>query len=124
MDWRAIDLFKGIDLNDSFVLDWNQKVDQLTFEIEASIWPDSKYYRTPKSDAYTCYRRASLIFASIKSCTGLLATEDVQATNDPDGSKDYGNIDSLESHDGSFTITGEFGVVVIQGGELRFDVHT
>ena len=65
-----------------------------------------------------------MFFTGIESCTGLLGTEDVQATIDPDGSKDYGNIDSLDSHDGSFTVRGQFGVVAIQGGELRFEIHT
>ena len=48
MDWTQIELFKGIDLNDSFVLNWAHEDSQLCFELEASIWPESDYYFKPK----------------------------------------------------------------------------
>jgi len=67
MDWTQIELFKGIDLNDSFILSWVHEDDQLTFDLEASIWPESKYYTTPKEDEYTCYRKATLSFKGFDS---------------------------------------------------------
>ena len=50
MDWRSLDLFEGIDLNDSFVLDWHHNDDQLIFEVEASITSlhNSLYEKTEK----------------------------------------------------------------------------
>jgi hypothetical protein len=53
MEWPQIEIFKGIDLNDSFVLNWNHEDDHLSFELEASIWPESDYYTTPKQGEYT-----------------------------------------------------------------------
>lgn len=124
MDWRDIELFKGIDLNDSFVLKWHHENSQVVIELEASIWPESDYYESPKANEYTCYRGATLSFVGIESCAGLQAIDNVKPTTDSDGSKDYGNIDSLEANEGSFTISGEFGQAKIIGGELRFEIHT
>lgn len=124
MNWRTIELFKGIDLNDSFVLEWCHSKNQFVIELEASIWPESKYYKQPKINEYTCYQKARLSFINIKSCTGLRTMKNVKPTIDPDGSKDYGNIYNLESNCGSFMISGEFGKVEITGGEIQFEIHT
>ena len=124
MDWYQIEILKGIDLNDSFVLNWVQDNDSLFFELEASIWPESEHYTEPKKDEYTCYRKATLGFVGVKNITGLKPKEIVQSTTDPDGSVDYGNIDDLQALDGSFLVVGDFGSVTIEGGELRFEVYT
>ena len=63
--------FEGIDLHDSFVLGWSQESGDLLFELEASIWPASRYYSEPEKNEYTCYRRASLWFFGLESVTGL-----------------------------------------------------
>ena len=54
-----MEVFKGIDLNDSFVLDWSYENNRLCFELEVSIWPEYKYYVEPKLNEYTCYRKAN-----------------------------------------------------------------
>jgi len=48
----------------------------------------------------------------------------VMSSTDPDGSIDYGNIDTLQVVDGGFELTGNFGNIKISGGELRFEIHT
>ncbi|WP_083607995.1 hypothetical protein [Teredinibacter haidensis] len=124
MEWSQIEIFKGIDLNDSFVLSWYYEADNVSFELDASIWPESEYYSTPKKNEYTCYRKATLEFVGVKKVSGLKLRELVQPTTDPDGSVDYGKIDELNVADDSFLVVGDFGKVNIQGGELRFEVHT
>ena len=124
MEWPQIEIFKGIDLNDSFVLNWRHENDHLSFELEASIWPESEYYMAPKQGEHTCYRKATLEFKGVKNISGLKPKESVQSSTDPDGTVDYGNIDDLKAVDGSFLVVGEFGSVTIEGGELRFEIHT
>ncbi len=124
MEWSQIEIFKGIDLNDSFVLNWSHENDQLSFELDASIWPNSEHYSTPKKDEYTCYRKATLKFVGVKKVSGLNPKATVQSSIGPDGSVDYGNIDELNVESDSFLIVGDFGSVTIQGGKLRFEVHT
>ncbi|SEI13863.1 hypothetical protein SAMN05660691_04137 [Rheinheimera pacifica] len=117
-------VFKGIDLNDSFVLDWSSEKNRLCFELIASIWPESKYYVEPKLNEYTCYRKATLQFVNTVSVTGLRPKSAVISSIDPDGSMDYGNIDTLQVVDNGFELTGDFGYIKISGGELRFEIHT
>ena len=124
MNWTQIELFKGIDLNDSFVLGWAHEYGQLSFELEASIWPDSKYYSKPQNGEYTCYRKAALKFMNVQSLNDLKSIESVSSKTDPDGSTDYGNIETLSQTENGFDLSGDFGSVNIMGGELRFEVHT
>jgi hypothetical protein len=124
MNWDQIELFRGIDLNDYFVLDWQYAADRLVFELEASIWPKSKYYKKPKLSEYTCYQKATLQIIGPKRVTGLLSKNSIRPNYDLDGTIDYGNIDSLSMLEGNFELSGHFGDVKITGGELRFEVHT
>ena len=119
-----MEVFNGIDLNDSFVFDWSYENNCLYFELEASIWPESKYYAEPKLNEYTCYRKAILQFVNTVSVIGLKPKSAVMSSTDSDGSIDYGNIDTLQVVDGGFELTGDFGNIKIFGGELRFEIHT
>ncbi len=124
MDLTQIKLFEGIDLNDSFVLNWKCEGDRLSFDLDASIWPESEHYTKPNEGEYTCYRKATLEFIGANKISGLISIESAPSTIEADGSKDYGNIDSLQKSGDSFELTGGFGTVHILGGELRFEVHT
>jgi len=124
MDWTELEIFKGIDLNDSFVMNWSHEGGQVIFELEASIWPESEYYQEPKNSEYTCYRKAILKFTEFDSCTGLLKASTVKTTRDPDGSIDYGVIESLSKNDFGFNVSGEFGSVNLIGGSISFEVFT
>ena len=119
-----MELFKGIDLNDSFVLNWELKKNCLTFEIEASVWPESEFYSEPKGNEHTCYRASILLIKNIEAVEGLKSMESVRATIDLDGTKDYGNIDVLETNKDGYLIVGEFGSVKVFGGELCFEICT
>ena len=93
-----MEIFKGIDLNDSFVLSWSNKGNELVFHVEVSIWPESKFYESPKKDEYTCYKPAVLTFKNFNEINGLLEMGQVKPSIDPDGEKDYGNIDALQKN--------------------------
>jgi hypothetical protein len=119
-----MDEFNGVDLNDSFILSWYQDRDSLVIEIEASLWPESKYYSKPLEGEYTCYKKALVSFRNIQSIYGLKTLNEVKPIIEPDGSEDYGNIDTLEKENGQFLVSGEFGNVTIKGGEFEFSVRT
>jgi hypothetical protein len=122
MNWNEMEILKGIDLNDSFVLSWSLGTDELAFEIEASIWPDSKYYDKPKKNEYTCYKPARLLFKYVKEVNGLLEMAQVTPSTDAKSQKDYGNIDALQENSEGFLIEGDFGSVSIVGGEMNFEI--
>jgi len=103
MDWNQLELFKGIDLNDSFVLSWEQEAGLLRFKLEASIWSASAYYSKPENDEYTCYRKATLVFQGVQGIVGLKPIESVSSTTDLDGTVDFGNIETFSQTEAGFT---------------------
>lgn len=123
MNWTELEEFTSIDMNDSFVLDWLLTETELTFQLEASIWPDSEFYQTPKSNEHTCYKSAELKFSGFSKVTGLKSMSQSHASKDPDGSIDYGNIDTLIKTNIGYELTGNFGNLQIQGGSFVFKVH-
>lgn len=120
--WEEMESFKGIDLMDSFITSWKQEDDSLSFELEVSIWPDSKYYSEPKEKEYTCYKTGILKFSGFSILKGLLQSSEVSSSTDPDGSIDFGNIEYFAKSESGFEIHGEFGQVVILGGEFCFEI--
>ena len=122
MNWEEMEIFKGIDLNDSFVLSWAHKPNEVVFDLEASIWPESKYYEKPLKDEYTCYKHARLSIINIKEIKGLKEMSQVLPATDATGEKDYGNIDTLKKSKDGYYLEGEFGSVSIVGGEIHFEI--
>jgi len=118
-----MEIFNGIDLNDSFVLAWSSTGNELDITLEASIWPESEYYEKPKNNEYTCYKPAKLRIRNIKNISGLRSMEQVMSSTDATGEKDYGNIESLEKSDQGFSLEGDFGSVAITGGEISFEIN-
>lgn len=123
MDYTDLKIFKGIDLSDSFVLYWELLDDRLSFDLEASIWPDSAYYSKPDKDEFTCYKRARLDILNIKSIQGLKEMKQVAYSTDLSGEKDYGNIDSFTVDGEDIFLEGDFGEVIVNGGEIRFEFY-
>ncbi|GIU34406.1 hypothetical protein TUM4644_35640 [Shewanella colwelliana] len=118
-----MEVFKGIDLYDSFVTSWNVDGSGLSFELEVSIWPESTYYSAPNENEYTCYKTGVLRFFGYSHVKGLLGQNKVRSSRDPDGSVDYGNVEYFAKSECKFEIHGEFGKVVISGGEFLFEIN-
>lgn len=123
MDWTELEQFRGIDLNDSFILGWRLEGQCVIFELEASIWPESEYYIPPKPGEYTCYRRATLAFKNVTECVGLPSMKSAPKSADAAERIDFGNIDSLQALNDAFSVSGDFGTVNIKGGALDFKIH-
>jgi len=118
-----LDIFKGIDLSDSFVLSWTLD-DKFLIEIEASVWPESEYYQKPLDNEYTCYRNATIAFSSFSECLGVVGQNTRIPTLDLNGTSDYGNIDSFTQNNNGYQILGEFGNVVVLGGKVSIIFNT
>ena len=110
---------KGVNLQDSFVLGWQQRADSLEFIIDFSLWPESPDYRRPKENEWTCYRRGFLQFDSVTAVDGLKDESKVRASVDANGEKDFGNIESFEQMTGLVKLTGDFGAVHVHCGSWK-----
>ena len=119
-----MDIFKGLDLNDSFVLGWSSTETDITIKIEASLWPESSLYLKPKSKEYTCYRKCEIKFTGFSSFNGLINQQNVQPVKDIDGTLDYGNIDTLIKTNRGFKVVGEFGNLEVINGGVQLELYT
>src|SRR3546814_646704 len=123
LNWPDMEIFRSVSLTDSCVLSWRQVDGSLIFEIEASLWPGHPHYAEPPKSDWTCYRRATLTFPQASLVEGLRSMAEAPSTTDPDGSVDYGTIDTLHrNEDGSYLLTGDFGEITIHSEALTFDI--
>jgi hypothetical protein len=113
---------QGIDLADSWVLGWKERSGVLEFSVEFSLWPESPHYLEPKKDEFTCYRHGILRFEGVTAIDGLRKEEAATFSTDPDGSKDFGNIQSFEDHDDSVRMSGDFGEVLVRCSSWTVDL--
>ncbi len=80
---------EGIDLTDSFILNWKKTDSEFEIELELSVWPSSPHYSKPKKDEYTCYKKGNLRFFGINELKGFVDLESIKPSTDQDGSKDW-----------------------------------
>ena len=94
----------------------------LIFDLDASLWPEHPNYEVPKPNEWTCYKRSQLVFSGVRSASGLLSVSEVRGYTHPDGSVDFGNIDSLSEIPNGFNIIGDFGDVIVIAENMRLHV--
>jgi hypothetical protein len=104
----------GIDLPGSFVLGWKVTETKVVFRMDFAAWPASRFYRKPKQDEWTCFRRGVLVFDRVTFVEGLRMQEDMRFSTDATGEKDYGNIDYFEGKDAEVRLSGDFGEVLVR----------
>ena len=63
---------KGIDLEDSWLLGmkYDEELRVLSLKVDLSIWPESKFYRKPQPEEWTCYKKGEINFLGIKNISG------------------------------------------------------
>ena len=117
VNWREMEIFRYVDLEDSFILRWERSDTSFTLWLEFSLWPGHAAYQTPLQNEYTCYKRGRLTFPHVTMLGGLIPMKCARRTQDTDGSFDYGSIDNLMMGEGGRVhLSGEFGNVILSGG--------
>lgn len=114
--------FFGVLIEDCWVLGWRTDGDTLIFDILASLWPGHPNYEAPKPNEWTCYKRSELVFHGVRKVSGLLPVHEVRQTVDPDGSVDYGSLDSIKVIPDGFSIIGDFGDVAVSATSVQLRV--
>lgn len=103
-----------IDLQKTFVLDWYITGSDFVIIVDACLLQVHPHYTFPQKDEIGSYRKAQFIFEGIESVSGLLEKSEISASLDPDGTKDYGEIETFAVNTcGEIGISGEFGDVLI-----------
>lgn len=117
MNYYEEPLLSGLYLEDSYVLSINEGVSTLVFELEAVLTEKHSKYEKPQENEYYCYRRVSLSFLDVVSLEWL--DRGFLVFSDSSGESDYGNIDKFNVGDGWYALSGDWGAVVIRGGNIK-----
>lgn len=107
------DPFYGVMIEDCYVQGWRLKKQSLEIECLFSLHPGNPYYETPPPDEWACYKAGKVVLRDPQFVGNLFSTEEVERIDDPDGSFDYGNLDSADIRDGQLTLHGPFGAAVV-----------
>src|SRR5262249_23920206 len=99
--------FEHIYLEDSWVLDIEAQPGVLTMRLQFHLLPDHPQHRAPRPDHWACYRKATLVFQEVRDLH--LKGQGARPMTDPDGSQDFGNIDSLTRTTDGYHLEGSWG---------------
>lgn len=117
MNYSEILSLSNFYLEDSYVLSIDEVARSLIFELEAVLTKNHPQYEEPKNGEQYCYRKVLLRFFSADSIEWL--DRSFIGFIDSTGDLDYGNIDSFVSDDGAYILSGDWGRVIIRGGEVE-----
>ena len=112
---------QGIDLSDSFILNWTRNESEFEIELDLSIWPESPYYSKPIKGEFTCYKRGILRFYGTTELNGFIELESVEPNIDANGSKDWDCIYDLKKENEHFTFKTEFADIQVKCD--RFEIE-
>lgn len=101
-------------LEESYVLDIVESASELVFVLEAVLTSSHPGYGTPAAGERYCYRDGVLVFAEVDRVEW--AERSFRRSEDASGTTDLGNIDSLSSEDGVYSVEGDWGAVRIWSG--------
>lgn len=110
----------GVMVEDCFVLGWSFENQVLTVECSFSLWPGNPNYEKPPPEDWTCYKEGKLILRNPQLIGKLVAMENVNKSIDPDGSVDFGSLDSALIDDGQLTRHGPFGAAKVALDDFQF----
>lgn len=102
----------GLYLEDSYVLDIVETAAEIKFVLDAVLTPAHPLYHTPAAGEQYCYVGGELVFSGVLGIEWL--ERSVQNYRDAAGAEDLGNIDSLTSSGGVYSVNGDWGSVRIR----------
>jgi hypothetical protein len=112
-NWTELREFTGVDLEQSFVVDWETEGESLLIDVDLLLEPDHVFYEEPRPAEGACFRQGVIEFVY---CTKV-AVPDGDATSKVEEaikSLKTGRISGLRRNgDGYYEIQGEFGTVGI-----------
>lgn len=104
--------FSGYLFEESYVLDLSVAERQIEFNLQLVLTPKHASYKEPSPGMRYCYRNGILFFRDILEKE--IKNIDLTPTFDPDGSKDFGNIDYFsEDPRDHYKLGGSWGEMMI-----------
>ncbi len=112
-NWTELREFSGVDLEQSFVVDWETEGESLLIDLDLFLRPEHAFYEEPRPAEGACYRQAVIEFAYCTKVTGP-ESEGTSEVAEAIKALKTGRISGLRRNgDGFYEIVGEFGSVGI-----------
>lgn len=113
-NWTELREFAAVDLEQSFVVDWETEGETLLIDVDLLLEPEHAFYEEPRPAEGACFRQAVIEFAY---CTKVSGPENDDTSEVAEAIKflKTGRISGLRRNgDGYYEIMGEFGTVGIR----------
>lgn len=117
MNYYGILSLSNFYFEDSYVLSIDEMAGSLIFELDAVLTKNHPQYEETNNGELYCYRKVLLRFFNADAIEWL--DKRLIGFVDSTGDLDYGNIDSFARVDGVYTLSGDWGRVIIRGGEVE-----
>jgi hypothetical protein len=119
--YHDIEVLQDVYLEDSWVHSIVYDGNSIVFCLDIILLKNHKQYSPPKPNEQYCYRSAYLKFDHLVTVDWKKVY--MKASIDADNEFDFGNIDSFQSHQGVFLLSGDWGELEVQCGELKLIIH-
>jgi hypothetical protein len=110
-NYSQIDELRFFYLEDSWVLDVVAGPGTLAIALDVVLLPEHPDYKAPLPGESYCYRRGELRFEGVSSLNWF--GQGLPPARDASGEFDYGGVDSFEFDRDAYSITGNFGEIVL-----------
>ncbi|BAN46029.1 hypothetical protein [Metapseudomonas resinovorans] len=121
MNYYELSSLNNIYLEDSYVLEIEEKENTLIFKLEAVLTENNPSYTPPRAGEQYCYSKATLGFYGIHLIKWLERNR--KEFPDKTEKNDYGNIDIFRIEDGTYILSGDWGVVEIDCDSIEFKLE-
>ena len=116
--WHEMEVFRGIDLADSFVRSWAHEGTTVWFELLFILTIDHQFYRPPELGGSSSLKAGKLVFADAMKVEGLLPMQMVEPLVTSGGYYDFGTVETMkEEARGVYKLSGDFGAATIHSAE-------
>ncbi|UTW58743.1 hypothetical protein KFE96_00100 [Kordiimonas sp. SCSIO 12603] len=119
--YHQIEVLQDVYLEDSFVRSIVYDRNAIVFQLDLVLLECHAQYSAPKPSEEYCYRLADLRFERLARVVWNKIY--MKASIDADNEIDFGNIDSFQSHQGAFFLSGDWGELEVQCSDLELIIH-
>ena len=110
------DALRDLWLQDSFVMAIIQDAGALRFDLVAHVREGAPAHRPVREGEWACYRRASVAVLGARRIDWRSLS--LRPSVDADGSADLGAFHAWRTEGDAHDISGSFGHVIVEGGEI------
>lgn len=120
VSYEDIPALTGLDLEESYVLDIAVLETSLVLTLDLVLTSEHEGYTSPRPGEQHCFRRARVKISDARSVRWVKKI--MRAFRDSSGETDYGSIDSWLLDGDLAVISGDWGVLEVNGGAVSLEL--